>query len=403
MQIEYIEVEKLKKYENNARVHSAEQIEQIAKSIVQFGFNDPVEITDSKIILSGHARVLAAESLGWTSVPTITHKHLSDANLKGYILAANKIAQNAEWDEELLKTEIIDLIDDDFDLSLIGFNDDEISELIKEAKALEDNAGANADEAPGEPKEARVNRGEVWLLGEHRLMCGDSAALADVKNLMAGKLADMVFTDPPYNCASENKGVSRDLRGRAMHKLMQSDWDKGFNPRGALDCLLTVLAQNVSVYISTSHHLAPDIWAWMKEWSTFNSYCVWSKSNPMPSLMKRHWTWNTELICYATRGKHVFNFPEAGNALSTFTISKSSKCDLHPTMKPPALVEHILEHSSNEGQTILDLFGGSGTTLIACEKMGRTCNIMEIDPIYATVILDRWEQYTGKQGIKSAE
>jgi DNA modification methylase len=215
---------------------------------------------------------------------------------------------------------------------------------------------------------------------------------------MDGKKADMVFTDPPYNIASENKGVAAEV-SKAHRDLMNAEWDKGFDFAEVQGCLLAAIAENATVYVCTSHHLAGSIWQWMKTWSSHSNWCVWSKPNPMPSLMKRHWTWSGELICYGTRGKHVFNFPDEGHALSIWTITKVNGSSGHPTEKPVSVPEHAVLHSSKKGQLVLDLFGGSGSTLIACEKTGRQARLMELDPAYCDVIVKRWEDFTGKKAI----
>jgi DNA modification methylase len=185
-----------------------------------------------------------------------------------------------------------------------------------------------------------------------------------------------------------------------MAKLMDSEWDRNFDPLRALDAIVSVLSENATLYVCTSHHLAADIWTHMKSWASLTGWCVWSKPNPMPSLAKRHWTWNAELICYATRGKHVFNFPDEGHALSVWSFTKVSKCDLHPTMKPISIPEHAIKHSSNEGQIVGDFFGGAGSTMMACEGLGRKCFTMEISPAYCDVILDRWTKLTGKDPVR---
>jgi DNA modification methylase len=162
------------------------------------------------------------------------------------------------------------------------------------------------------------------------------------------------------------------------------------------ESILAALSEDATVYVCTSHHLAGDIWAWMKGWAKHSSWCVWNKPNPMPSLMKRHWTWNAELVCYATRGKHTFNFPELGHALSVWTIGKVNGTSGHPTEKPVSVPEHAILHSSTSHATVLDLFGGSGSTLMACEKTGREAQLMELDPAYVDVIVRRWQDFTGQ-------
>lgn len=205
----------------------------------------------------------------------------------------------------------------------------------------------------------------------------------------------MVFTDPPYNHASDNKGVAASV-SKAHAGLMASDWDKGFSFSTVSERIEQSLSENATVYVCTSWHLAGEIWQWMSKRSSCSGYCVWHKPNPMPSLMKRHWTWASELVCYATFGKHTFNFPKDGHASNVWTFTKKSDGS-HPTQKPIEVCEHAISHSSKTKHLVLDLFLGSGSTLIACEKTGRKCYGLEIDPHYCSVIIERWQQFTGKE------
>lgn len=204
----------------------------------------------------------------------------------------------------------------------------------------------------------------------------------------------MVFTDPPYNIASDSKNFASDC-SKAMNKLSEAEWDKDFRIEDALNSIYEIMSQDLTVYICTSHFLAERIWAWMRQWADHYSYCIWNKPNPMPSLSKRHWTWNTEIICYATRGKHTFNFPKEGHALSTWTINKKNGSSGHPTEKPIEVPAMAISHSSKERDIVLDVFGGSGSTLIACEQLDRKCYMCELDPHYVDVIIERWERFTG--------
>ncbi len=393
--VEQWPIEKLVPYAKNSRTHSDAQVAQIAASIREWGFTTAVLVDEAGSVIAGHGRLLAARRLGMTEVPVMVASGWTDAQKRAYVIADNKLALNAGWDNELLALELGEIGDLGFDLELTGFTDEEIKALMP--MQLEEGL-TDEDATPAVPETPVTVLGDVWLLGRHRLMCGDSTSIDAVDTLMAGGKADMVFTDPPYNIASENKGVAANV-SQAHEKLMASDWDKGFDFSDVQGCLLASIAENATVYVCTSHHLAGSIWTWMKEWADHSSWCSWSKPNPMPSLMKRHWTWNAELICYATRGKHVFNFPSEGHALSTWTISKVNGKTGHPTEKPPSVPEHAITHSSKPGQTVLDLFGGSGSTLIACEKTGRQARLMELDPKYVDVIIKRWQDFTGKQAI----
>ena len=383
-QIKNIGVDKLIPYINNAKVHSEDQITRIASSIREFGFLSPVLIDKEFNIIAGHGRLMAAKKLDMTEVPCVFVEGLTDAQRKAYILADNRLGELAEWDMDLVTSELEMLLDNDFDIDLTGF---ELPEEQEETEITE-------DDVP-EEVETRCKLGDLWQMGGHRLICGDCTDAGVLDELMNGQKADMVFTDPPYNIASDSKNFAADV-SKAMKNLSESEWDKDFSIREALDNIYITLADNASVYVCTSHFLASEIWDWMKEWSDHYSYCVWSKPNPMPSLAKRHWTWNTELICYATRGKHTFNFPKEGHALSTWTINKRNGDTGHPTEKPVEVPAMAIKHSSKTKDVILDLFGGSGSTLIACEQLDRKCFMCELDPHYCDVIIQRWENLTGR-------
>ena len=358
----------------------------IASSIREFGFLSPVLIDRDFNIIAGHGRVMAAKKLEMDAVPCVFVEGLTEAQRKAYILADNRLGELADWDMDLVNMELEALDDMDFDVSLTGFEMPEID--VEDSEIIEDDVPEEVD--------TRCKLGDLWQMGGHRLICGDCTDTDILDNLMNGQKADMVFTDPPYNIASDSKNFAADV-SKAMKDLSESEWDKDFSIREALDNIYIALADNASVYVCTSHFLASEIWDWMKEWSDHYSYCVWSKPNPMPSLAKRHWTWNTELICYATRGKHTFNFPEEGHALSTWTINKRNGDTGHPTEKPVEVPAMAIKHSSKAKDIILDLFGGSGSTLIACEQLNRKCFMCELDPHYCDVIIQRWENLTGQK------
>jgi DNA modification methylase len=396
LSIKLLPIDSLIPYISNSRTHHDKQIDQIAGSIKEFGFTNPLLIDQDKGIIAGHGRLLAARKLGLTEVPTIELPHLTKAQKKAYIIADNKIALNAGWNNELLINEIRSLQDEGFDIELTGFDIDEIADLAP----FESHGGlSDEDDVPEIKEEAICKTGEIWLLGNHRLMCGDSTLIDSVDRLMNGEKADMVFTDPPYNLAEKTQGIaSHAPTNKQNKKLMDCEWDKSFKFNLVCDCLWSNISENCSIYVCCSHYTAPDIWKWMQETFKFYSYCIWSKPNPFPSLMKRHWAFNSEIICYATSGTHTFNYPEYGNELSVWNIA-IGEGGLHPTQKPVAVPQHAILHSSNENFIILDLFGGSGTTLIACEKTNRKCFMMEIAPVYCDVIIKRWQTFIGKDAI----
>lgn len=391
LKIVYLSPDALTPYERNAKIHPDAQVEHIANSIREFGFRQPLVVDKDGVVVIGHGRLMAAKKLGLESVPVTYADDLTDEQIKALRLADNK-TNESPWDFSALEEELAEL-DEMFEMADFGFGDEPDGEESDVSDVQED----DFDEE-NVPEEPRTKLGDIYILGRHRLMCGDSTDAETVVRLMDGEKADMVFTDPPYNIASESKNYAADC-SKSMKNLEGAEWDKDFQISPALESVLFVLADNSSVYICTSHFLAGEIWDWMKEWSDHYSYCIWSKPNPMPSLAKRHWTWNTEIICYATRGKHTFNFPEEGHALSTWTINKKNGQTGHPTEKPVEVPSMAVSHSSKRGDLVLDLFGGSGSTLIACEQLDRVCYTMELDPHYCDVIVDRWEKFTGEKAV----
>ena len=386
---EYItlNIEDIIPYENNPRIND-DAVAGVVESIKQCGELDPIEVDENNVILSGHTRLRAYEQLEYKQVSVLKITGLTEPQKRKYRLLTNKTGEVAAWDFDKLGLELEGLDFDGFDF---GFDVDlPILEEDAQKEVVEDDYD---EEQPVEPK---AKLGDLWILGSHRLICGDSTDPAVIDRLMDGVKADMVFTDPPYNIASDSKNFASDV-SKAMKNLSESEWDKNFNIREVLDNILVSIAENATVYVCTSHFLASDIWAWMKEWADHYLYCVWSKPNPMPSLSKRHWTWNTELICYATRGKHTFNFPKEGHALSTWTINKKNGETGHPTEKPVEVPAMAVSHSSKENDVVLDLFGGSGSTLIACEQLNRKCYMCELDPKYVSVIVNRYLNFTGRK------
>jgi DNA modification methylase len=391
-------VESLIPYARNARKHSDAQIAQIAGSIKAFKFRSPIVVTSDGGIVCGHGRVLAARKLGMAEVPCVYADDLTENERMAYILADNKIAENATWDQAILNIELDDLFSRGFDLQIAGFTGEEIAS--SEGVRAPTEGLTDPDEVPEPPKTPVTKRGDIWLLGEHRVMCGDSTSESDVTRLMVGMKADMVFTDPPYNVgANMSKHLFAGTNNKSGQELEHTEWDKDFSIEKTINIIDLFAASNSSVYICTSHWLAGNIWSGLAKAFKPVNYCVWCKPNPMPSLQKRHWTFATELICYAARGKHTFNFPKEGHALSHWALTKVAKCDLHPTMKPISVPETAILHSSNSADVILDLFLGAGSTLIACEKSDRRCFGMEISEAYCDVIAKRWEDFTGKKAV----
>lgn len=387
-----VPIDRLMHDPSNARTHNKANIAAIKGSLAKFGQQKPIVVTKDNIVIAGNGTLQAARELGWKEIGVVYTK-LSGPEAMAYGLADNRTTDMSDWDEGMLGQQLQSLYDDGFDIADIGFDPgDWVKDLVLPNTSFDND---KEDEIPTDAP-TRVKRGQIWELGKHRLMCGDSTSKEVVSLLMSESKADLVFTDPPYNHASDEKLIAKSV-SKAMDRLANSEWDKNFSFSRTAEVIEKFIAKNATIYVCTSWHLAGEIWSWMSTRSSCSGYCVWHKPNPMPSLAKRHWTWSSELICYATVGKHTFNFPEEGHASNVWTINKNQKNDLHPTMKPVSLVEHAIMHSSRAGDLVMDLFLGSGTTLIACEKTGRRCFGMEIDEKYCDVIIARWESLTGKQ------
>ena len=375
-------------WEHNPKRMTKKQAEGLRLSIERFGFAVPFLVSPDGDIYDGHQRQAlmgAIKQYGPDAVVDVrvSSRPLDDDERRELVV---RLKQNqAGWDFDMLPN-----LYEREELLEWGFEPEELGMFADEPQG--EDPGPRTDKAAELQAKWQVESGQLWALGEHRLICGDCTDAAVVARVMDGERAALVFSDPPYNYASENGIYGADV-SKAMAGLKAAKWDQDFDLRPALDVL--PLAKDVTVYLCSSHHLAPVIWAWMKTWADHFSWCVWNKPNPMPSLAKRHWTWNAELVPYATRGKHVFNFPANGHAFCVWTIDKAKETD-HPTEKPVAVPEHAIMHSSAAGDLVFDGFLGSGTTLIACERLGRRCRAVEIEPGYVAVALERWATMTGR-------
>ena len=397
--IEKISIDKLIPYARNARTHSDEQVAQIAASIREFGFNNPVLIADDNTIIAGHGRVMAARKLGLTDAPCIKLSHLSETQRKAYILADNKLALNAGWENSLLSIELEELIGSGFDISLTGFTQEEIDAL----KPIEVTEGLTDEDAVPEVPEHPVTRlGDVWLLGRHRLMCGDSTSIDAVDALMP-ETADMVFTDPPY-LMDFTGGIHADgsKSFNAKHGRIANDKMSEQEGDDFLDAINTIIASKVrGAFYITFYRLGID-----RYYASMNrtglqcrSLIIWDKGNH--TLSNSDYMSMYEPMFYGWVKDHTFY--GGNNGMDIWRVERTKKNDLHPTMKPVALVEKALNDGSKAKDVVLDLFGGSGTTLIACEKTGRQARLMEIDPKYCDVIVKRWQDFTGKKATLEAD
>ena len=379
-------IDRLVPYARNARTHSDEQVAQVAASIKEFGWTNPILAGGDGVIIAGHARLLAARKLGLTEVPVIVLDHLSETQRRALVLADNRLALNAGWDEEMLRVELESLKEDAFNLDLVGFSDEELQTLLADPEATDEGL-TDEDDVPEEQENVITVPGDVWVMGEHRLLCGDATQMADVEKVMAGGLADMVFTDPPYNI---------DYEGRTEKKLkIQNDklGTKFFDfLRDACANMLAVTKGAVYICMSSSelHTLHQAFIQAGGHWSTF---VIW---------VKNHFTlgWGDyrrqyEPILYGWREGNTHFWCGDRNQGDAWMVNRPAANREHPTMKPVELVERAIRNNSKSRDTILDPFGGSGTTIIACEKTGRQARVIELDPKYCDVIVRRWQAFTG--------
>ena len=383
MQIEQLKVGDLIPYVNNSRTHSDEQVMQVASSIKEFGFTNPILIDDDGGIIAGHGRLMAAKKLGLDEVPCIRLGHLSEAQRKAYVIADNQLALNSGWDLDALKLEMDRLGELDFNIELLGFDDDFLASLMIE----EPGEGLTDEDAVPEPPETPTTvEGDVWVLGNHRLMCGDSTSIDAVDKLMDGKMADMVNTDPPY-------GVSYQSNMRTK----SDQFDVIANDDVFLDIAPVIAACSTGwVFVWTSWKV---ITTWIDMFEGFGyptNQVIWSKGGGGIGDLKKTFSSDYETALVWHRGAEL-----TGKRIgSVWKVDKDGASTyMHPTQKPVALPEEAIDKTTRQGDLVLDLFGGSGSTLIACEKTNRVSYNMELDPKYCDVIIKRWQEFTGKQAI----
>ena len=398
--IEQWPITRLLPYARNARTHSVEQIAQIAASIVEFGFTNPILAGADGVIVAGHGRLAAAQKLGLDLVPVVVLEHLSTTQRRALVIADNRITENAGWDDALLRVELAALQDDDYDLSLTGFDADALADLLTDDVA----AGGRTDEdvvpeVADEQTPVISRPGDVWVLGPHRLLCGDSTQAESYERLLGDDQVDMVFTDPPYNVNYANTPKDR-LRGK-NRAILNDNLGNGFE-QFLTDALSPALARcDGAVYVAMSSSELDTLQSAFRaaggKWSTF---IIWAKNTF--TLGRADYQRQYEPILYGWREGASRHWCGDRNQGDVWHIKKPNKNDLHPTMKPVELVERAIRNSSRPGDTVLDCFGGSGTTLIAAEKTGRRARLMELDPKYADVIVRRWEDFTGKKATREA-
>ena len=388
-------VDKLIPYINNSRTHSDEQVAQIAASIKEFGWTNPILVDGENGIIAGHGRLMAARKLGYTEVPTIELKDLTETQRKAYIIADNRLALNAGWDNEMLTIELNDLLADGFALEMLGFDPKELDALL-EPEVLE--GLTDEDAVPDVPEEPTTKLGDIYQLGNHRLMCGDSTSIDAVTKLTSGGGVDMLLTDPPYNVAYEG---STKEKLTIKNDNMANDQFRQFL-RDAFVTADLVMKAGAVFYI----------WHADSEGLNFRGACVdagwtvrqcliWKKSSLVMGRQDYHWKHEPCLYGWKDGAGHLWAADRKQTTILEF--DKPSRNGEHPTMKPVALFEYQMLNNTKGGDIVLDLFGGSGTTLLAAEKHGRHARLMELDPKYCDVILKRWEDFTGKKAVLLTE
>lgn len=389
LKVEYVDIDTIKPYKNNAKLHPKEQIEQIKKSIENFGMNDPIGIWNNEIV-EGHGRILACKELGYKQIPVIKLDHLTDEERKSYIIAHNKLTMNSDFDIDILRTELENLKELDFDLELTGFNVDELDDILGKN---EEETEIVEDEVPKVPEEPKAKLGDIYQLGNHRLMCGDSTKEEDVAKLMNGVKADMVFTDPPYGVSYEgglNEKKKQQIKndnvtGNNLYNFLLevfTNAKKYTNDKSAFYVFYATKTTKEFINAFLDSGLKQrSIIAWYKKGGGFGDF--------MAQYMNAY-----EPCIYGSNGDSV-NWYGASNEKTVWEINKEKVCDLHPTMKPIEVVSRAINNSSKKEDSVLDLFGGSGSTLIACEQLNRKCYMMELDEHYVSVIIERYINFTG--------
>ena len=429
LKVEYIDTGELKPYENNAKIHTDAQIEQIARSIQEFGMNDPIAVWKENEIIEGHGRLLACQLLGIKEVPIIRLDELTDEQRRAYMNVHNQLTMNTGFDIELLAKELGRI--DNIDMATFGFD----------ISSMEPEDGEVAEDDYTEPEQmpSRVKSGDVYRLGDHILMCGDSTKEEDVRNLLGGGTADLCVTDPPYNVAlgTESGHAMRPSEAKQLHRrtdglvIANDSWEDDAEfikfLKSAFENMAMSLRPGAAFYIWFASSKNSEFYAAAEQAGLeIRQQLIWVKSTF--ALGRQDYQWRHEPCMYGwkdgaghyftnsrTESTVVDDTPdlehlskadaiellraiyEGGVATTAIHEKKPSASKLHPTMKPVALIGYQIANSSRKGETVLDLFGGSGTTLIACEQLGRKCRMMEYDPHYADVIIDRWEKFTGEK------
>lgn len=391
LRIELRPISALLPYARNPRVHDAAQVTQIAASMMEFGWTQPILVDGNNGVIAGHGRLMAARQLGLAKVPVIELSHLSETQKRAYIIADNQLTINASWDDEMLRVELDSLREAEFDISLTGIDDTALQTLMSNEETTVE--GRTDEDAVPDTQPVCVSRpGDIWLMGQHRVLCGDATDASSYSVLLEGEQADMIFTDPPYNVAYTGAAgsIQNDDLGAEFHDFL-------------LAALVPMLAHcRGGVYVAMSSSELDALQAAFRaaggHWSTF---IIWAKDRF--TLGRSDYQRQYEPILYGWRegvARHWCGDRDQGDV---WFIKKPIRNDLHPTMKPVELVERALRNSSRPGDVVLDSFGGSGTTLIAAEKAGRQARLIELEPKFVDVVIRRWQEFSGDKAIRQSD
>jgi len=389
VQIKTVAVEKLIPYVKNSRTHSDAQVAQIAASIKEFGWTNPILVDGENGIIAGHGRLMAARKLGHKEVPVIELAHMTDSQKRAYVIADNQLAMNAGWDTSLLSLELADLKEQGFELDVLGFDAKELDKLLEpeQVEGLTDE-----DSVPETPVEPKTKLGDIYQLGNHRLMCGDSCSITDMEKLCAGQLVDMWLTDPPYNVAYEGStGLTIKNDNMEDSQFRQFLRDSYVTADAVMKAGAVFYIWHADLEGYNFRGAAKDA-GW-----TVRQCLIWEKSSLVMGRQDYHWKHEPCLYGWKDGSGHLWASDRKQTTILQF--NKPRKNGEHPTMKPVELFEYCLMNNTKGGDIVLDSFGGSGTSMIAAEKHGRYARLMELDPKYCDVIVKRWEDFTGKKAV----
>ena len=388
MQIKLAEISNIKPYENNPRKLSEQAIEKVAMSLKEYGFRQPIVVDKDMVIVAGHTRFRASKKLGLKQVPISVIDNLSEEQINAYRIADNRTAEESEWDNELLKMEIKELEAKDFKLDLLGFNDEQLNNILFEEKQ----GLTDEDEVPEAPEEPISKLGDIWKLGKHKLICGDSTKLETYEKLCGETKVDLYLTDPPYNVSYEGK--TKDKLTIQNDKQTDDEFIQFLSQ--AFVSADSVLKMGGSFYIwhSDSEGLNFRLACIEAKWK-LRQTLIWSKNSMVMGRQDYHWQHEPCLYGWKEGSSHSWYSDRKQTTIIKY--DRPTKSKLHPTMKPVGLMEYLVKNSSKQEDIILDSFLGSGSTLIACEKQSRICYGVELDPKYCDVIVKRWENFTGKK------